>query len=770
METELRSNSSFSVRSLIPSFSTRSLSSPSALRQGQPSVSSSQIISLASSTSEAASFAFAVSRDRKLRIWSLETGLCLKVIDLPKPASSSSTLVLSALSMDVDGTDSPSVPRPPKAGMLLPPTPQHFVKLIAGSTTSPYPSYLVIFSPATSTSLPAFFVYGIATDENSGALSELTPVGEKLCDSNTNSAALVDFVVEPFGLSAADADGWALWAAWEDAGECEIQCIALPEMEGVAAVEGDEWTVVERGTTAETARWTTGYFDELLEGNPKSIAEVFAEHVGHPGRYSPATLNHALSTYEAALHAELDGIDELPDALHEFYDTELERICAVVGSHVRLEQSPQTGAYLHEAFDKRLKMEWLRFVAMLNESRAAALFPTLLAVDADRRVAFVVCREAITTPIVQDTALALQRISRLPEDNDEPRIFLNLSPESLEPTYPHLAQRGFRSDILTIVSAIDQLERSLSASAARNLEFDLISRVRAPFTQSVETLAIDIYETSLEPHLDDGVASALDDQLRGLLSPEGSFQTLWAMLTTSELIHPLRDESEPSSPISDLTSALLVDALATSIETRYQLVKGLAALLLFVSGEESTLVPELNSLVSGTFASLHSLASLRWLAQQSAAPPIDAVSNDADMLERFGDMRVSAGGRGSDDGDLPPPPSFSLLDGLLRSRYSPPLHTQLPSPQALTHAMCAFIAATGIVSQKRIVVDSPADVDFALRLRQLRLPALATEFINFYPKGAGMLYVRGLASLDLGLVEEAQADFARAAPGLCEYP
>lgn len=202
---------------------------------------------MASSSSDTASFAFAVSRDRKLKIWNLDSGLCLKSIDLPKPASlssSSTSLITTSAVTDAEMTDSPSTPQVPKPGMLLPSTLQHYVKLVAGSTTSPFPSYLALFVPATSTSPPAFFLYGIATDESTGALSELTPVGEKVCNNVNSGALLVDYAVEPIGLSAADADGWALWATWEQAGECEVRCIALPEIEGVSAVDGDDWVIV----------------------------------------------------------------------------------------------------------------------------------------------------------------------------------------------------------------------------------------------------------------------------------------------------------------------------------------------------------------------------------------------------------------------------------------------------------------------------------------------------------------------------------------------
>ena len=81
--------------------------------------------------------------------------------------------------------------------------------------------------------------------------------------------------------------------------------------------------------------------------------------------------------------------------------------------------------------------------------------------------------------------------------------------------------------------------------------------------------------------------------------------------------------------------------------------------------------------------------------------------------------------------------------------------------------MCAFLTSTGLITQKRLLVDSPADVQFGRRLQKLGLPELAVEFVDMYPRGPGMLFVLGLAYLDMGRTDEAQTAFAKAAPALC---
>lgn len=755
LETELRSASSFSVRSLIPSFSNRNLNSAYSSSASSPS----QLLSIAASVSEEGltTCAFGVTRDRKLKIWNVDTGVCLKAIDLPRPSSASAAMELE-LARTREMESPGGLTRRSKGPSLLPSSPQPFVKVIPGDNESAFPSYLVLFVPASSGSLSAFCIFGIRTGDG-GIVNVLTPVGERICSSS--GAALVDFEVSSFGPSGnSNTEGgeWTLWSIWQDAGELEMRYVGLPELADGSGIDDEpDWRTVDRGS-AGVALWNAGYFDELLRDNPKGVNEIFVEHIFHPARYPPATLEHALATYEEALLNETDP-HGLPEALELDYDSSYERVCAVVGCTVELETSAQTGALLYDVYNKRLKVEWLRFVAMCNESRAVALFPTALAVCPERQVALVVMRDAIAVPILQDTVLTLQQLVSSETDVNETQAFLKLPPEVLELSYPHLAPRGIRHDIVSVLRAIKLLSSGMSRSASTRLEVELLARARAPFTHSTEETAIEIYERALEPHVGDELQERLSDELRTLVTPEASFQALWTLLTTADIVQPIR-HPEPVSPISDLSAALLTESLSASIEVRYSLALGLVTLLLYVYGEEDDLIPHIASLTSASFATLHTLASLRWLTHQATSPP-PASSSDDTILERFGDMRVSAADA------TQPSPSFSFLNALIRQDYSPSLSTLQPLPIALTSAMCAFLTSTGLITQKRLLVDSPADVQFGRRLQKLGLPELAVEFVDMYPRGPGMLFVLGLAYLDMGRTDEAQTAFAKAAPALC---
>lgn len=665
--------------------------------------------------------------------------------------------------MEVDlsrATDSPSVRRN-KAPVLLPPTPQNLVKLIQGPEGAPYAVYLILYVPASAGYSPAFTIYGITGDSN-GLVSEITLVSEKSCSHS--SASLVDFEVANFGPQAGglmSAGNWTLWSVWEEAGESQTRYIALPEIggEGLTDVE-DEFSIVERGS-AGVSVWNAGYFDDVLRDNTRGVAEVFIEHVFYPARYPPATLEHALYLYEEVISLALPP-HEQPEALSFEYDNSRDRICAVVGCTVELETSPQTGAVLHDLYNKQLKGQWLRFVAMCNESRAAALFPTCIGVCPERQVALVVMRDALAVTVVQGTAGILRKYAKQDRNAVDVQDFLGLQSGLLEQAYPDLSPRDLRHDILAICRMTSTLMEGLSQGGRKAIEVELATKLeaiaesRTPYNVNIDEIAGDFFDRALEPYVGDELRESLSNQLHELLTPEASFKALWSLLSTEEL---LRDNPTQSSfRPSDLTSALLADYTSTAVNSRYTLAEGLFVILSYIKAEEDGLITKISALSNASLATLHSLSSLRWLVEQTDCPSLPQSESDDAILQRFGEMKVS-------NSDSSTTPAFSLLSGLLRDSYTPSV-LSAPLPTALPMALSSFLSLVGLLTPKPMLVDTPADSSFALRLHEVGLPELSLQFIDKYPTSAGMLYVRGLALLEVAATEGSQLAFTRAAAAL----
>ncbi|BGP21800.1 nuclear pore complex protein Nup160 [Rhodotorula toruloides] len=788
VETELRMPSSFSVRSLIPSFSTRNLTSPTkgTFQSASSLAAPNQLLSVACVTSAtdpdspASTFAFGVTRDRKLRIWSLESGACFRAIDLPRAKSSSNALTLASSNSSIDS------PRASRNDSLLSPAPQALVKLVHGSDLTSYPAYLALFSPASSASPAAFILYGLATDASSGELSELEPVAERSCPSGS-IGNLVDFGVARMDL-AGDAS-WTLWTCWDEGGETEIRTIGVSELDAqaIATVE-DEWIVVERGTVAKTATWTAAYFDDQLRDSPASVADTVLRHISFPGRYPPATLDHALQQYEELILSELenDGVPA-PAQFGLEYATQLERAAAIVGSTVILQQCPQTGAFLHDEYNKQLKIEWLRFVAMLNESRSVALYPTCLALDEARGIAAVFGRDSVTVPIVREAVHALRSLS-----TPQQILAAQAEPESLLDLPPALsADYTLRSDILPLLAIIRDLQSRLTTNNLRTLESLLLEQIRAPFTADMEDTALDLFDKSLEPALPDDSVAQIVAALKGLDSSERAVDTFLRLLI-SEQLSPIAASAADDQPASDLSNALLADALSTSIETRYELAKGLVAVLLVVwVGEDEEAVEadvgvapvaqerlfaRLDQTTAAALTTLHALAAMQWIAAELASPSAEALtavqkqlgaSENDGVLERFGELRM----KDHDGADVIPVPTYGLLSALLRTpdfaaSLLPASRSSLPV--ALAFATASVFRAFGILPSSTTTQpeSSTAATIVGMRLQQLALPAQAAEWVELWPKTAGMSYVRGRALLDLLDGDGASEALEKAASGL----
>ena len=763
-ETELRSNTSFSVRSLLPSFSTRN--SPALSSPTVPS-SPSQIVSLASSSLEGSvPFAFGVSRDRKLKIWNLDTGVCSRAIDLPRPVSSSTEVELIR-GRETDSPSTATTKSARKGPTLLSPTPTPFVKIVLGSELSAYASYLVLFVTASAGSPPAFFFYGISTDE-AGAVSELTPVGEQICESD--GAVLVDYEF----AKGSGRECWTLWSLWEEGGEAEVRFIRIPTLGGEESIEEDEetegeWTKVGRGS-ASVARWNSSYFDQQIQDSaPTStnLINIFTEHIFYPGRYSATTLEFALDGYEDTTLSEIDPRHR-PEAFSFEYESTADKIRAIVGCTVQLEISTQTGAFLHEAYNKKLKVEWLKFVAMCNESRAAALFPTALAGSDERGLMMILTRDAIVVPIIQDSVGMLERLEG---NGHELAVFMNLEEASLEGSYASLAAGGVRQDIFSILSVITSIQATISRADARELEDALLKIVRTPLAADIEDISLELFDKFLAPNIDDTLSATLSDQLRLLGNPSDSLQTLWRLVSSSELIESIETDPDSSDPISELSAALLADQISLSIDSRYSLVKGLIVLMLYLYGEEGELLGEgLSGLANATFASFHTLSALKWITKQGPPPILVDLESDQSILERFGEMKM--------DGNSASPhsiPSFSLLNSLLLNpSFSPALSSPSHLSQSLTQSANDFLSSTGLLAEKLSLVDTPEEVSFALRLVEMDVGESVLDFVEMF-QGAtreGMRFVKGLCLMRLddermmGSVEE----FSKAAAALCTFP
>lgn len=441
----------------------------------------------------------------------------------------------------------------------------------------------------------------------------------------------------------------------------------------------------------------------------------------------------------------------------------------MVGCHVELEYSGQTGAPLIDEYTKKVKLEWLRFVALLNESRSAALFPTVLSVDDTRGLAFVVGRDSISVPIVEEVVQSLhQELGST-----------STSTTSLAPLFPNYPQSNF----VALLSLIKSMLSKLSLAESRTFEATLLNRIRIPFTTDIEDISLTLFEQTLEPSLSQETLSQVLEGLRGFIEPSKTIESFCQLLLASP--SSSSTSSDPRVGSTDLSNAILTDLLTTSIRARYDLAKGIVLVLIAAWGasdEEGTEPPmaSFEQTTSLAFSTLHSISTLQWTATQVAHPTFDAVESvrkvstkeegDDFFEEKFGALKMGGGGGGA-GAEVLPVPTYSLLNALLRiPSYSPTVtaSTHAAIPTSLANAASTFLSESQLLVPSPLIHSTEADVRFANSLVKLGLYEQAKELIRGYPKVAGMAYVDGRADLEIGDGEGATKNFERAAAGLCK--
>lgn len=716
-EVEFKSASSFSIRSLVPSFSTRNISDLGS----DPQASPSQLISVASQVSNdrSSSIAIGVTRDRKLKIWNVENGTCLKSTDLPVATSDSRALVTS---MDRDTATNAASSQIATTAPLIKLFPDE-------DADSEYSSYLTLYSPASNGSVATFFVYGVITG-SAGSVNELYPICERRCES---FGSLVDFTLAPSMPDGVRA--WCLYSIWIEGGEGILRFSELSEFASDSE-EQTSWTQVAKAAST-TATWTASYFDALLSSPDSDVIQVFTTHLFYPGRYPLSTLDYALAEYEEILSREL-GNDNLPAAFNGEYDSIAERICALVGSSIQLEVSQETGSFEFDDYRRRLQNEWLRFIALVNESRTSGLHPLSLVVSSERGLAAVVARNAVQSLMLRD-------------DADMAYAVAETFARQLSPSNP-VQLRKHHSNILPLLECVALIGAALDQSTYSSFEEAVHTVLRRPFTNDPVQVAFELYTQHLEESLDEeDLQDSLSEKLQQIPALVPAFASL-------EQVVAFVSASSPSQELpTPLEAGLIADGLISSIQSRHKLAVGYLALLFFVNAELNDLLGSDTQILASAFAVVHNTTMLKFVSERSAVPKLSSPSS---LTDRLSGMNFGAA---QDDQSTP---TFSILHALARSTTVSKLSTM---PMSLSAAVSTVFRETRLLESKTSTDDREQDAVFALRIYDLDLPDVAFQVTQFLPRGSGVCHVQGLCAVALGRYDEAETSFTKASAAFCTF-
>lgn len=372
-----------------------------------------------------------MTKDKKLRIWNVGTLAHEAVIDLAQTSGGADRRPQD-INLEGNSSDMPSSP---------------LVQILKGTQETEYDKYIITFTPTPRSPEGAgyFQVFG-ASDPNSTTTNwrskkDLTLVGFLTCSSGTVGMDFRGFNVERcLGTSSSgdeDVDGmeqgsretsttttmpttWRLWAAWDLKGKpflewSDLSALFEPKEEELGVMASSTWQIV--APTKESLDleliFDSAYFDDALnEGiedgslGVDEIARFFVERLFYPGRFSQGVLSGALRDYVAGLQ----GADAMEDET-EAFRTVKDQIGETVGRHILpLLDDDLT---VHEETDvrRRFKLEWQAFWIMVQQNDIQGRWPiSLVPINSHGEAAMVLCREGFIVPAVEDSVAMVRRL------------------------------------------------------------------------------------------------------------------------------------------------------------------------------------------------------------------------------------------------------------------------------------------------------------------------------------------------------------------------
>jgi nuclear pore complex protein Nup160 len=684
--------------------------------------------------------AFTVSRDKKLRLWSLHRDKLINSFDLSQLLASSSAEHGSATEALYSDHQQPLVR-----------------VVLSTSLADQHAAYLILYT-AQSGLANAFLIFAITLND-SGEVDALVPLGSKTVPDSLAAAELVDFQIAHVNPAlAVPTPTWVLWTQWQIAGAQHLVFIPLSEISTgtMQITQGeeaeDQWMPV---LPSFEDGWSAEAFEERLAAQAadgqigqEDVSRVFVKHIFEPARYAPSTLVAAYESYAASLES-LPDFDELASVA--------DRIVETVGYSVQLVSSTTTGAPLVDDYIAELKSEWLRFLALLNESKAAALFPLALSCDPRTLTVYAHSRNAITVPVVQDEALTLQRrVEHVAGETDEG--FLTIAERTFHSSYPHLASMTTRRPILQLASIARTLWAVLPAEVALEIETQLVATVCSPLVLAAEDVTTDLYDRLLQDSLVDH-RDALLSQMQEVPNLTEGLGTYLQLLASGDWAGFPESTVEEGLP-TKLGTSLATSTVQQGAKARYTAVLELLVLLLAAYAEEDSLFPSSSQQLNAAFSCFHSLHLLKWITE-CIEPPVARADPDTSteiLAKRFGDL-------GMQHKQADRAMAWSLLNSLLSDPKYMPLLSAAPAT-SLIQAASSFLGYLELLPAAAQIDTKDGLVVLAYRLLEFGLPQQALDLVHKLPQNEGLAYEAGRALLQIGQPDEAASFVIRASIAL----
>lgn len=735
-ENQMRHSSIFSsMKSFLPNpFSSHANSAI-----GPPT----QLISLTAHITEKSAFAFTLSRDRKLRVWSLIHRSCIRTIALGDQydfISGDPRKLLKTYSTDADDED----------GI----------------------GYIAVHLPDYAT--PGFYIYSFEINRNAG-LGELNMIAER---SSEAGLELHDMHIINEGQPK-------LWALYERSGIPFIKHTILNELTNDTPTEviPAPWQLVSQSPTIplDPAAFSD-YVLSAAAGTP--IPDIFLDVIFTPGAFSPLTISHAISEYTSLMINEI-APENRPEKLLDppVYDDLAQHAADVVGCHVELEYDASSGAPRTEEYQQKIKFEWLRFASLVGEAHGRAQLPLHLAIHAQQPQQIIVVQsEAISAPVVEDQCQIIRRVTDPNVSTDVVKDFLELDVQKL--CSVEIASQENRESVLRVFMLARSLAQLISLDRLRSLEDDILHIATNILDDSAESLLVKLWRnTTKEAFIDPNTSALLQNAQDTISTSIDAFlvalENSLKILTDVGFTYPSNDLNNTKTILTDdLSKTLVASALMNQLKDRYILSRDIMLLVLFAKSS-NLLGKNADSVMNRALNVFHRGALLRWIALRgvSEEPEFDIEEGIADdgLTDQFGAMHVT---NASSTERYPKLPASSLIHAILRTPSFAHFSsvtvfedvqnavTYLPTAPSITHAANHFLKHINLLIDERFVECKPDDSKFGQTLLEFGWYNLVTDYVKFWSGSAGMSYINAKAKVEDDEYEEAKSEFEIGASGV----
>lgn len=718
---------------------------------------------------------YALSRDRKLRVWHGLTGALLKTTDVK--TSSKEIALRGAQSSPSQSTTSLL---PEDASVPL-------IRIVPHPSIVSKTSHLIVIflaTPHSNSSPGSFLVYRVARSHT--GTGEITFAGERTCSFQSVGSAIRGFeVVSPTQVDGADS-GWRLWAVWDSKGSVNAESIMMDDLfqfttyiEPAHSSLLHEWQVASQDNIVE--KFDSAYFDNMLSleamdpTNPDDTydySQIFIEHLFHPGRFSMLSLTTALEEYIVLLPRGR-AFAEVSQSFASL-QKKFERI---VGCDLEMTYDPSTGAADVHEYRTKMKSTWLGIWARVRHLDLSARWPIGTAVFGDSLS--VITREGCSTVVPQDTC---SLIAALDQRGAAAEDVVDLPESALRKTHPALADSTARSNAISIAGAgahiadvlsrMDHEEQNGSALDAFIAKVDM--DVAKPYLADIEVVMEAYWAEDVGAYLAEEEQAAVRRLLSECPLVAQGLAQLLSMLSTIAHSPGTVDESLRFSGIGN---SLLGANIASTIRARYKLARNVLFVVIFHYAEMSEAgdfdadQDDLVRLLSMALTTYQRYCVLQWVVDrpaddtrsQNARRPIKRRNGDDILSEGFGTLRMREGEEQGVDADEYET-AYSLLHSLLARGLSQGVF--LDGVGEISAATTAFLTST-LSLYDGLWDNAPLEKDVRLALSILEdgQPVHAGVFTASFPDSSGMIYVKARAYLDIGDIDQSVTQFEKAARG-----